>query len=57
MSRLTSASMLAIFASLSLYAGVGTVPPTVVPEPSTMIVLGLGVAGAVLFARSRKSRN
>jgi hypothetical protein len=58
MLRLASISMTLIATSLSVFAGVpGTIPSaSVVPEPSTVLVMAAGVVGAVLFAKGRKSR-
>lgn len=47
---------LTVILPASLFAGVVPTSPTVVPEPSTMILMGAGVLGAVLFAQSRKTR-
>lgn len=55
MTKVLSAVVLTLSAVTSLHAE-NVPPPTVVPEPSTLVIMGAGVVGAVLFARSRKTR-
>jgi predicted tellurium resistance membrane protein TerC len=56
MSRVAAVLILVFFVALSLPAPDVVAPPSPVPEPGTMMLMGAGVAAAIIFAKIRKSR-
>jgi hypothetical protein len=51
---LLSASALILSAVGSVIASPGPPPPTVVPEPGTFALLGLGAVGLVVYKKFKK---
>jgi hypothetical protein len=45
-----------LFVAFSLPAPDVQTPPTPTPEPGTMVMMGCGIAAAIIFAKLRKSR-
>lgn len=56
LSRLSaSTAVLLVSGSTAVFAGIPIQPPpTLVSEPSTLILMGLGLAAAVFIAKKRK---
>lgn len=45
---------IATLAPVAAFAGIDDVPTVTVPEPATLALMGVGVAGAVIASRFRK---
>jgi hypothetical protein len=56
MIRVACIAILLLFAAFSLPAPDVINPPSPIPEPSTMLLVGGGIVAVVLFAKNRKSR-
>ena len=49
-------SLIAVLIAVADALAAVAVDPVPVPEPSTLVLMASGVAGAILYARNRRSR-
>jgi hypothetical protein len=49
-------SLVVVLITAAHAVAAATAPPSNVPEPSTLVLMAGGIAGAILYARSRQSR-